>query len=198
MKRRTTLAIKPKKSARDTEFEEPRAADGDNILSAIAALARDQLEAEIEVEKATEVLKEANEKLSLIAKVKLPALMDEAEQTEITTKDGIRVSIKESYKASISQENSSKALKWLEENGHENLIKREFKIEFGKDEESWAKKFEVDLSKRKRPLKHELKRTVHATTLAAFVREQVGEGEDIPLDLFGAYRMRQAKLTVKD
>ena len=37
---------------------------------------------------------------------------------------------------------------------------------------------------------------VHPSTLAAFVREKLREGEELPLDLFGVHRQRIAKIEV--
>ena len=177
------------------EFRDPI---GDNMLAQLSGLALDQKIAEAKVEKVTEELRVAKEELALIAEIKIPELMDEAEMTDFTTRDGINICIKENFRASIPEANKPKAFAWLAEHGHDNLIKREFKIEFGKNEEKWAKKFQAYLAKRKEPFKLEVKREVHANTLSAFVKEQVGEGIDVPLDLFGAFRQRISKITLKD
>ena len=38
--------------------------------------------------------------------------------------------------------------------------------------------------------------SVHPQTLAAFAREKLKAGEEVPLDLLGLYAGRQAKVTV--
>lgn len=180
------------------DYSEFKDGPGDNLLARLSGLALDQKRAEAEVARLEEELKTAQARLRDIAEHQLPALMDEAEMSEFTTKDGIKISVKEVIRGSIPASNASKAFAWLEEHGHDNLIKREFKIEFGKDEEAWAKKFARDLAKRKRPLKVQLKRTVNPRTLQAFVREQLEEGVDIPLNLFGVFRQRFSKIDFKD
>lgn len=171
---------------------------GDNLLARISGLALDQKQAEADVARLEEELKAAQAKLRDIAEHQLPALMDEAEMKICQTRDGITVKVVEKIRGSIPAATAPKAFAWLEEHGHGNLIKREVKVEFGRDEEAWAKKFLADLAKRKKPLKHELKRAVHPSTLASFVTEQLQEGVDIPLDTFGVYRQRSAKIEFKE
>ncbi len=171
---------------------------GDNVLARISGLALDQKEAEAEVARCEEALKKAQERLRDISEHQLPALMDEAEVKECVTKDGIKVKIVEKIRGSIPKDNADRAFGWLEEHGHGKLVKREFKIEFGKGDEAWAKKFQQDLDKRKKKLKYEVKRGVHPSTLASFVTEQLQEGVDIPLDTFGVYRQRSSKIDFKD
>jgi hypothetical protein len=54
------------------------------------------------------------------------------------------------------------------------------------------------LQNRKRPLAFDLKRTVHASTLASFVKSQLEAGVDFPMDLFGVYRQRTSVIDVKE
>lgn len=171
---------------------------GDNLLARLSGLALDQKEAEAEVARLEEALKAAQARLRDIAEHQLPALMDEAEMKVCQTRDGITIKIVEKIRGSIPAATAPKAFAWLEEHGHGNLIKREVKVEFGKGEEAWAKKFMADLAKRKRPLKVDLKRGVHPSTLASFVTEQLQEGVDIPLETFGVFRQRSAKIEFKD
>lgn len=171
---------------------------GDNLLARLSGLALDQKQAEAEVERLAEELKQAQNKLRDISEHQLPALMDEAEMKVCQTRDGITIKVVEKIRGSIPAPTAAKAFAWLEEHGHGNLIKREVKIEFGRDEEAWAKKFMADLAKRKKPLKHELKRGVHPSTLASFVTEQLQEGVDIPLETFGVFRQRSTKIEFKD
>jgi hypothetical protein len=41
-----------------------------------------------------------------------------------------------------------------------------------------------------------LEKNVHHSTLDAFIREQLAEGKDIPLDIFSVDRNRVAKVTI--
>lgn len=178
------------------DYSDHKDGPGDNLLAQLSGLALDQKRAEAEVARLEEALRKAKETLKDISEHRMPALMDEAEMSEFKTKDGIKIKIKETIRASIKDENAAKAFAWLEEHEHGNLIKREFKIEFGKDEESWAKRFQSDLAKRKKPLKHTLKRSVHPQTLSAFITEQLREGVDVPLATFGAFRQRASEINL--
>lgn len=179
------------------DYREFKDGPGDNILAQISAVAQEQLEAEAKVARIEEDLRKAQAELRDIAENRLPALMDAAEQAKLTTKDGIEVQVSEKIRASIPEANKEKAFAWLEENNHGRLIKREFKIEFGKDEEAWANKFERDLARRKRQLRVARKKAVNPMTLASFVKEQLSEGVAVPLDLLGAFRQRFTKVKVK-
>jgi hypothetical protein len=171
---------------------------GDNILKQLSSLALDQKRAELEVAQAEEQLALAKAKLAHIAEHVIPELMDAAEMAEYTTKDGIKIKINEKVRGSIPKATEAQAFQWLLDNRHDDLIKREFKIQFGKNEEAWAKEFEQDLQNRKRPLAFDLKRTVHASTLASFVKSQLEAGVDFPMDLFGVYRQRTSVIDVKE
>jgi hypothetical protein len=180
------------------EHKQEAAGPGDNILASLSALAMEQKRAEVAVAKAEEALALANAELKRISEHVIPDLMDVAKLTEYTSRDGIKIKIGEKIRGSIPKANEEKAFAWLTDQKHDDLIKREFKIQFGKNEEGWAKKFLADLQKRKRPLAFELKRTVHASTLASFVKGQLESGVDFPMDIFGVYRQRASTIEVKD
>ena len=78
------------------------------------------------------------------------------------------------------------------------LIKRLFSIEFGREEEKWADKFERDCKQRKKQLHLKRKKFVHPQTLQAFIRGQLEEGVAVPLDIFGVFRQRFVKVALPD
>ncbi len=173
------------------------AASGSNVLTQLAAMAHEQKQAEADVARLEDELKAAKEKLKFISESKIPNFMEANEMRDYTTKDGLSVEINELIRGSIPKATEAKAFAWLEENNSGHLIKRQFIIEFGKDEEAWAKKFMADLAKRKRQLNHPVKRAVPPQTLQAVVREALGNGVAIPMEVFGVHRQRVAKVTVK-
>jgi hypothetical protein len=179
------------------DYSDFRAGAGDNILASIAQTAREQLEAEAKVARLEDELKSAQASLRNIQEHVLPRLMEQAEQSEVTTAEGIKVEVKEVLRGSIPEASQQQAFAWLETNNAGALIKREVTIEFGKGEEAWAAKFMADLSKRKRPVRSKAKKRVHPQTLLAFLREQLEAGNDIPLELFGVFRQRFAKITLR-
>lgn len=180
------------------DYSEFRPGPGDNVLAQISAVALEQKQAEAEVARCEEALKAAQNKLKDISEKRLPELMDAAQQTLLITADGIKVKVIQKIRGSIPKGREGPAFSWLEEHGHDDLIKREFKIQFGKEDQAWAKKFEADLRKRKKPVNVARHDTIHPSTLASFVTEQLEAGVDIPLEKFGVHRQRSTKIEFED
>lgn len=178
-------------------YDSYRAGPGDNLLAQIAETAREVQQKERFVEELEERLDEEKAALRRLTESALPKLMEAAETDKITTKDGIEIKIDENLRGSIPKANEEDAFEWLEGHGQGKIIKRQFTIEFGKGDEAWANKFEKDLGRRKKPLNVKRKKTVHPQTLLAMLREALANGEDIPLDTFGVFRQRVAKIKVK-
>jgi hypothetical protein len=69
-------------------------------------------------------------------------------------------------------------------------------LNFGRGELEIAKEFVTWLNEQRPELSPELSQNVHWQTLRAFVREMVESGAALPLDLFGVFIGRKAKLTI--
>lgn len=175
-----------------SDYQEENSSE--DALARLSKMADEQAVAEADVVKAEEALKEAQAKLKDLAEVKIPALMDEVGLKDFKTASGLKVKLDEKMHASIPKEKAISAFSWLEEHEHGDLIKRKFIIEFGRDEEEEAKVFKDKIEALNLPLDVEEKKEVHHTTLSAFVKEQLEAGVDIPLDLFGAFWRRKAKI----
>lgn len=180
-----------------SNFKDDKIPAGANILARLGGIARDQLHAEARVEQLTKELQAAKEALRHISENVMPTIMDEAGQADNISVDGIKITIRTAIRGSIPKRNEVKAFTWLEKHGHARIIKRQFVIDFGKDDDRWANKFERDLAQRKRPLNTKRKKTVHPNTLQAFVKGQLEEGTAIPMDTFGVFRQRFATVVVK-
>ncbi len=167
---------------------------GDNLMKALISLADRQEGLEADIEDLEAQLEKKKTSLALIADKELPNMLDGV-IGNLVLEDGRVIEIFEKVRASIAGKKSAPATKWLDENGFGSIVKREFVINFNKDDEKWADKFERDLAQRKKPLNVKRKRSVHPQTLEAFVREQLGQGVKIPTDLFGIYRQRKSKIT---
>ncbi len=158
-----------------------------NAFAQIKATAEQQEQAEVTVEKAEDELRLAKKELTRIAEKIFPELLNSLEMTEDITIDGIRVQLAEKLRGSIPVANKVEAFKWLNEEGHGHIIKRQIVIEFGKDEEKWAEKFMRDCRQRKKQLNMTVTRAVHHITLKAWCQEMLDDGEDIPLELLGVF-----------
>lgn len=176
-----------------SEFKEPVV--GDSALAQITRMAVEQKRLEAQVAKEEEQLQKTKDKLKDIAEFKLPALMDSIQMTKFTLADGSEIAIKETLRCSIPDAFAAEAYKWLEVNKHDALIKRQFTIDFSKDQEKWAAAFAKELQEREDPVNFKCKRSIHPQTLAAFVKEQLEEGVDLPLKVFGVFRQRTTKIS---
>ena len=160
---------------------------GDNSLKEMSDLCAEQAAIEEEIRQLEEQLK---------AKAKaVPAKMQELGLESLTLKDGSAVKVKQLVQASIPVKHRETAFQWLRDRGHGDLIKNQISAEFGKGEDQSAGKF-IDNIK---SLGYEPKQKiwVEPMTLKAFVREQIAEGVDIPMETFGIFVGAETKISKK-
>ena len=141
-------------------------------ISALAALLR---EGHAAVESATE---------------KLSTLKAEVRKLE----DGSSVKVVDEVDCHISIERRATAHAWLTDNGFGGLIKSALTVEFGRNEheEALAAAAKIqDLLGRGSTFNE----SVHASTLKAFIKEQMAAGVTIPMEMFGIRPYAKAKLT---
>jgi hypothetical protein len=162
-------------------------------LAKISRLAVELRLAKAQVEDAENALKLAKDQMVQIAEYDLPEAMAAVGMGEVRLSDGTRVSVSDNIFARITDANQQAAFEWLNEHGHGNLIKREFKIGFGRDQEQWAADFETVLGTQ--GVSYDRKQTVHPSTLKSFVKGQLEDGVEIPEDVFGVHRKSVAKLS---
>lgn len=163
-------------------------------LLEIAKLAEAQHAAQQRVDLLEINLKDAKEELRKLAEQQLPEAMENAGISEYTTTTGISVEVKEKVRGSLPAENKAKGFAWLEEKGFGGLIESKVVVPFGRDELSEANALCERLQKECRIAV--VDRSVHHARLDGFIREQLTQGKDIPLDIFGVYRQRVAKVEV--
>lgn len=124
----------------------------------------------------------------------IPSLMAEM-GTERIDVDGVAVTVKPIVHASIPEDRREEAFRWLRQNGHEDIIKNDVVLSFGKGQDNVVKSLIADLGNRGFDPAHKVH--VHPMTLKAFVREQMEKGSAIDLDLFGAYVLNTAEIRRK-
>lgn len=161
-----------------------------DLLKRITNLAESRASTVSLIETLEERLKAAKERLRHVEEVELVEALDLAGMEEFKTKDGVKIGVKRIVAGSIPSKTADEAFKWLRENGHGGLIKREVSVSFGKGEDQTADET-LELLRRYR-LEPKDKTTVHAQTLGAWAREMIDEGETIPLDILGIYVGRRA------
>jgi hypothetical protein len=160
----------------------------EDMFRVLHDLVERQVNAEAAVLTCEEELKRAKEVLRQIAEVQLPAHLDQMKLQEFTLQNGLKVEVGENIRASIPKDKKAEAIKWLIDNGHGGLVKTSVAVGFGAGEVDKAMELQTELLKL--GFVPESDTGVHASTLGAFVRGALEEGQDIPLDLLGVYRQR--------
>lgn len=173
-----------------TEFQ---ANISDQALAKVSALAKRQLSLVEQIHAAQQAMDILNEQLVSIRDHELPDLMDELGLQEFKLNTGNKVTVKKDWVASISKDREEEALGWLKDQGHEALIKSSVKINVGKDQEVRYQAIMTYLQTLDVPF--ESKQEVHWQTLRAFIKERVEAGAELPLELFGAFQRKQAKIS---
>lgn len=174
-----------------TQYATPQL--GDNILAQIAATAREIIAAKLAVEEATEALQMKQRALAHLEETVMPEFMNEAGQQKLTTSDGLIVEIKDVLRGQPTLEKQSEAFAWLRENGQGSIIKSEIKADLGKVDPDTVKK--VSDAMKEAGAKPLTKEAVHYQTLHSVVRELLGRGDSVPLELLGV--TKQTKADVK-
>lgn len=168
---------------------------GDNILAQIAGTARSILEAQQAVTAAEEELKTAQNLLRALQENTMPDLMAAAGQEKLTTSDGLIVEIKSNVRGQPSKDNEKAAFAWLRSRGQGGVIKSEIKADLGKVAEDKVQAAVSALAAQ--GVKAGVKEGVHWQTLGALVREMLGRGDDVPLDLLGVHISKLAEVKPK-
>lgn len=153
-------------------------------MDELSSLAHALTEADRAVEAAEEELKRRKEFARVLREETLPCAMQELNLTNITLSTGEKIGMKQEVYVSIPVARKEEAFSWLESNGFGGLIKTVVSLQFGKGELQAAQDTCDQLNVL--GFDPEMKRDVNAQTLKAWAREQLTEGREFPMDLFGA------------
>ena len=164
----------------------------DQGLSKVSRLAEELIDKEEEVKEAEARLKILKEQARDIAERQLPDAMAEVGMAKFVLTDGSEVTVKPYYSAKIGEDKRDECFNWLQDHGHEALIKDEVSVTFNKGEHERAEEFKTQLEQQ--GIEYNGKMGVHPQTLTAFVREQVESGAEFPLELFNVYIGQIAKV----
>jgi hypothetical protein len=168
-------------------------------LERVTALVREMLHLEAEIAEMKERIDAKDKARAMIAESDLPELMDEVGLSEVVLGDGRRIIIAQEIYAHISENNKPTAFSWLRLYGHDDIIKRDLTLRFGKGEDEKARKLYDELTGRPELSDNTIisKESVHGGTLKAFVRRELERGTDIPHETFGIFEKRVAKVDTK-
>ena len=130
-------------------------------------------------------------RLSQLMNKDIPELMSEIGTNVFGVPDTrTEVRVMPYYHANIPAATAAEAYKWLEDQGHGDIIKNALHVDFNKEDAAVAKQVydrvnqmmaEYDV-----PAKPVLEKGVHWKTLTSFVKERIESGETLPLAILGA------------
>ena len=152
-------------------------------IGTLAAMATEKM---AEIEKIESALTEKKIELNIILHRDLPDAMDAANCKEFTTADGRKLTVKSVVAASIPAARLTEAMQWLRDNGHEGLIKHMITIAVDRGKDNIVPAI-ITQVQNDYGVNADDKSVVHPQTLAAFCREQLAEGKELPAELLGLY-----------
>jgi len=181
--------------ATDDQFDYSEYDEGSPDESAMAELTRiaaRMRSEEAEVARLERELKKAKTVLKNTVEEVLPAKMDELGVQEFTTSSGLHVKIRKDVFGSLPKdaEKRREALEWLTKHGYESLIKDSFALSFDKGSHERAEALGKLLLEA--GYGYDRKEDVHHSTLKAFIREKLRDGEEVPIDTLGVHERRFA------
>jgi len=154
-------------------------------LQTVAEIARKIRDEEEYISSLEADLKKAKKGLLKLTDEDLPTMLAEIGLSSMKLDDGSEVTVKQTYGASILVDNRPAAYEWLREKGYDDIIKNTVACQFGRGEDDKAASFKAIAEKEGHYA--EQKTEIHPQTLRAFVKERVENGDDFPMELFGAY-----------
>jgi hypothetical protein len=163
-------------------------------LERLSDLAKQARELEHQINEEVVALEEKKGQLDKILKRFIPGIMEELGMAEFKLTDGASIKIKESIAASISAENKPAAFAWLADHDYDGIIKTKVLSEFGRGDIERAKALMKIIDGN--GFESTLDQSVHPMTLKSFVKERLEAGESIPVDLFGVFEIKEAKITL--
>jgi vacuolar-type H+-ATPase subunit I/STV1 len=172
-----------------------------DAIKRLGQLAAKQGMLELQIEDLEEQLKALKKEHTEYAEKLVPALMQEIGMSRIKTMGGLDVELQENVRASIPQdaEKRERAFSYLHDTGNDGIIKREITVRYGREDGKFADDLLRALEdmgiKEHATVEHEW--TIHNSTLVSFLKNELKEGKNVPMDAFGAFVQRQAKLKRK-
>ena len=167
-------------------FDESEALDSINTETTknLSGLVRQLRVVEQEVEEAETLLKNLKSERQKLSTQMIPDLMDEMGVERVDV-DGLTVTKKQIVAASIPVDKRELAFDWLRDRGLDDIIKNDVVCTFGRGQDNLAK--DAFWTLKDKGLEPSTKTHIHPMTLKAFVKDRVEQGQDIDLDLFGAF-----------
>ena len=162
-------------------------------ITDLVTAAKVQQRLEEEILQLEEALGQAKKTWTKQAQEIIPNMMAELEIANFELADGYKISIKDKIQAKIPENMFADAIIWLREHDLDGIVKSQVSVDFGKgqDEELQALVTKLEAF----GIAPRVKYDIHHMTLKAFVKEQLEKGTGIPLEVFGAFVVRESTIT---
>ena len=162
----------------------------DEQLGTLGSAVNELLQVQSEILEQEDRLKQMKATERGISQGTIPQIMENLGFETITTLDGKKVSIKDSVQVSIPAADKPSAYKWMDDNGHGDLIKIALTAKFARGDRELADDcFNALVDEGASPNQTE---SVHSGTLKAWARVELEQGHMLPADLF---KIHVVKLT---
>ena len=191
----------------DQILVEPAPEPTDSDLKTVSVLVQRLAAAQQHKERLEEELKAQNKLVQQLAEIDLPEAMNAVGHTAPTNIRiaGYQIDFSEKYRCGQMSDQPSKdgknpanheGLRWLEDEGHGDLIKRQIGVALPKESTEAATEI-LDFLRKHRSansFKIASANSVHPQTLAAFTREQYEAGNSPPLETLRVQRVKSVKV----
>lgn len=168
-----------------------RAPSADDLLT-ISDLANKQLRLIDAIAEQEEILCGLKDQLSRVRDFELPQAIEATGLKEFELTNGSKVSIKEEIYAAITEENREAAFGWLEKTSNDGIIKNQINCPFGKGQDEDAQQLMLMLAEKGFSFTNS--RMVHPQTLRAFIKKELEDGGQIPLEVFSVHIKKVATI----
>ncbi len=174
-------------------LEDDQAADQTDVLGRISVLADKMHDIDKQIAESELKTKKLKAEHEQIAVEQLPELFEQVGMSELKTRSGLPLKLKNKVHTNISKGRKPTAIAWLDANGQGGMVKRCVIIDFDKTQEEKVAALIRLIGKGWPNNRTEL--DVHASTVKAFVTRQLADGKEIPADIFGIHCVDVVEIT---
>lgn len=164
-------------------------------LSRLSELIEELEVAKQEEAKIVELLAEKKKRVNELEQHTIPELMLALNTRKHETASGFSIALRETIRCSIPVANRPKCVQWLIDQGHSGLVKDTVSVSFNVNQHDDAMSLAEKLRGEHAHVTQDQK--VESATLRAFIRKQLEQGVDFPMEMFGAFQQMTAVVKQK-
>ncbi len=180
---------KPKKNALNPEhYTLETEAIPEASMDVMYKLLNEQVQLQNDLETLNDQVKEVQTKLRQVSEKQIPDMAEALKLKKFESPDGLKVTIKEDVKASISAPQKQAAIEYLRKTGNQALVKQDFVIHV--DDYEYTEQYRNTLMDN--GFNFDEKLNVNTASLKAFVRRELEAGnKDFDPKTFGVFQFRK-------